>query len=596
MAAVGKSRWRLVEDMLHVERLGNVRRQVQSGAELLREFHDPDGAVGPHNGEGAARELDVGDRGLQHDRSDLLALLDHLLAGLDDRGAARHQRLGAARAPARDQLVAVALQEPDTLEGNAELGCQHLCEGRGVALAVIERPRDDRDRAVALEADAAHLLLRRRRHLEVVPDTAATQLAARAALRLALLEALPVRSGQRLLEERGEITAVIGGLRRRFEGDLAGLDVVALAELDAVDAELGGGSLHQPLHEIIALGPAGAAIGRDRSGVGEDALGRDLDERSAIDAHHVLGDIHRGHQRRHGGEMRAHVAVIGDADREEMAPGVERQFRRDLMVAAVRVGEEALGALVGPFDGPSQQARRVEEAGIFGIGHRFHAEGATDVAGEHAHFVGRHLQDVVRDLVAQPEHALAAHMERPFPARGVEAADRRARLHRADHEPIVDEIDARHMRRACEGFLHLSGVAVVEIEADIVRDVVVEQGRTGLGGVLRARHRRQRVDIDQHRLRSVLGLRGRLRHHAGDGIAKAAHLVGSERGPHGQLHRRAVAVRKRHHASEGAVLPEVGRGIDAEHARHSLRLGGVDLAEDAVRDAAPHDHRIGLAR
>ena len=89
---------------------------------------------------------------------DLLALLDHLGGRFDDRGAAMHHRARAAGAAADDQLVAVALQQPDAVERDAELLAQHLRERRGVALAVIERAGDDGDVAVRLEADAAHLL------------------------------------------------------------------------------------------------------------------------------------------------------------------------------------------------------------------------------------------------------------------------------------------------------------------------------------------------------------------------------------------------------------------------------------------------------
>ncbi len=213
----------------------------------------------------------------------------------------------------------------------------------------------------------------------------------------------------------GEIAAVIGGGGRRSEGDLLRRHVVAPAQLDAVDAHLGGGGLHQPLHEVVALGPAGAAIGADGRGIGENALARELDERRPIDAHHVLDHVHRRHQRRHGREMRAHVAVVGDADGEEMPLGVERQLGRRLVVAAVGVGDEALRALVGPFDRPAEIARGVEEAGVFGIGPRLHPEGAAHIAGEHAHLVGWHFQNIVGDLVSESERALAADVQGPLP-------------------------------------------------------------------------------------------------------------------------------------------------------------------------------------
>ena len=102
----------------------------------------------------------------------------YLRGGFDDRGAARIHRARTAGAAAREQFVAVALQQPDLLERDAELRRQHLRERRGVALAVIERAGNDGDVAIRLEADAAHFLVRRRGDFEIAADAEAAQLAA----------------------------------------------------------------------------------------------------------------------------------------------------------------------------------------------------------------------------------------------------------------------------------------------------------------------------------------------------------------------------------------------------------------------------------
>ncbi len=143
-------------------------------------------------------------RGFEHVRGDLLALLDHLGGRFDDGGAAVHDRLRAAGAAAGEQLVAVALQQPDALERHAELLGQHLRERRGVALAVVERAGDDRDGAVGLEADAAHLLRWRCGDFEEAAEAETAHLAALAALALALAEALHVRELERVLEHARE--------------------------------------------------------------------------------------------------------------------------------------------------------------------------------------------------------------------------------------------------------------------------------------------------------------------------------------------------------------------------------------------------------
>ena len=125
-----------------------------------------------------AVELDIGGRGLEKMPGERAALLDHLRRRLDQRLAARHDRARAAGAAADQELVAVALDQIDQLERQAEAVDQHLRERRGVALAVVERAGDDRHPAVRLEADAAHLRIRRRGHLEIAGKPAAAQLAA----------------------------------------------------------------------------------------------------------------------------------------------------------------------------------------------------------------------------------------------------------------------------------------------------------------------------------------------------------------------------------------------------------------------------------
>ncbi len=238
----------------------------------LRQLHDGNGAVGAGDREAAGAKLDVLDRRLEMVGRDLFAALDHLPARLDDRRSARHDRFRAAGAAAGDQLVAVALQQADALERHAELAGQHLGERRGVALAVVERAGDDRDRAIGLKAYAAHLVLGRRRDLEIVADAAAAQLPPCVAVGPARREAVPVGGRERPVEQRRELAAVVGRGDRRRVGHLRRLDVVAPPQRHRVDAELARRRVDQSLHVVVALGPAGAAIGADDRGVGEHDL------------------------------------------------------------------------------------------------------------------------------------------------------------------------------------------------------------------------------------------------------------------------------------------------------------------------------------
>ena len=140
-----------------------------------------------------------------------------------------------------------------------------------MALAVIQRAGDQLHRAVRLEHDLAEFDAGRRGDFEIGADRDAAQLAALAAFLLALGKVGVVGNLQRLVEHALEIAAVIGDAGGGRERHLRGLDEIALAQGQPVDAHLVGGAVDQPLHEIIGLGPAGAAIGAHQRGVGQHA-------------------------------------------------------------------------------------------------------------------------------------------------------------------------------------------------------------------------------------------------------------------------------------------------------------------------------------
>ncbi len=194
------------------------------------------------------------------------------------------------------------------------------------------------------------------------------------ALGLASREARDVGGADRLVEERGEFAAVVGRARCGLVRHLPRPDVVALAQLDLVDAHLARRGVDQALHEVIGLGPAGAAIGADWRGVGEGYLGRDLDQRRAVDGGEVARHAHRAHQRADIGQIAADIGVAGETHGEEPALLVQSQLGVEVVVAAMLVAEEAAAPLVGPFHRPAQDLGGMEQAGIFRIGRTLHAE------------------------------------------------------------------------------------------------------------------------------------------------------------------------------------------------------------------------------
>ena len=111
----------------------------------------------------------------------------------------------------------------------------------------------------------------------------------------------------------------------------------------------------------------------------------------AIDPLHVLDGIEG---RGHGRDLRekaAHVAVVGDAHRQEGAVGIERELGGEPVIAAVAVGDEAARALVGPLDRTAE--RGVQHADIFRKRRRLHAERAADMTGQDANLLRLDLKD-----------------------------------------------------------------------------------------------------------------------------------------------------------------------------------------------------------
>ncbi len=277
--------------------------------------------------------------------------------------------------------------------------------------------------------------------------------------RLRLREALDVGDLERVLEHARESRRCRRSCPRRScaGSRAAGSGCACAARCRSISISAAA-RVDQPLHVVVALGPAGAAIGRDMRGVGEHALGRDFDQRRAVDALHVLHGVERRRHRRDLGEEAAHIAEAGDAHRQEGAVGVERELGGHLVVAAVAVGDEAAGALVGPFDRAAERARGVQHADIFRERRRLHAERAADIAGQDAHLLGLDLENLGH-VALHAEHALRGDVQREAAARRIVDADRRARLHRVHHDAAVDELEPRDVRGLGEGGRDLLAVA-----------------------------------------------------------------------------------------------------------------------------------------
>ena len=183
--------------------------------------------------------------------------------------------------------------------------------------------------------------------------------------------------------------------------------------------------------------------------------------------------------------MRAHGVQRIDAQPEDLAVLVERQFAGDDLVAAVRVAEQRLRARRHPFHRPAADAaRRPHHQRIFRIAAVLHAEAAADVGRDDAQLGLGDFQHLAGDRRAGAVRILRGRIERVAVAVGMIVADRGARLDRVGGDAGVVELQRDDVLGAGEGGVGRVLVAHHQRERDIVRRLVPDRRRAGLHRVL----------------------------------------------------------------------------------------------------------------
>ena len=167
------------------------------------------------------------------------------------------------------------------------------------------------------------------------------------------------------------------------------------------------------------------------------------------------------------------------------------------MVAAVRVGHEAFGALAGPLHRAAHLAGRPGDDRLFGVVVDLRAEAAADIRRHDAQLVLRDVQH--EGAHQQPDHmrVLAGGVQREVAGGGVEVADRGARLHGVRDQAVVGQVELHDLCGAGEHAVHHRLVADVPVVAEVAGDVVVHLGRARGDGVRQARDRRQVGVVDR---------------------------------------------------------------------------------------------------
>jgi len=164
------------------------------------------------------------------------------------------------------------------------------------------------------------------------------------------------------------------------------------------------------------------------------------------------------------------------------------------------------------------------------------------MAGQHAHLFRLHLEDVVGELGAQAEGALAAGVEGEAAARRIVAGDCRARLHRAHHDAVVDHRQPHDVLRRLECSRYRRRVAVAVVERHVAGRDVVQLGRALASGGAGGDDGVERLDVGFDRLGPIARCGSALGDHEGDRLAHEAHALAWQRIARRLAHRRAVGV------------------------------------------------------
>ena len=250
--------------------------------------------------------------------------------------------------------------------------------------------------------------------------------------------------------------------------------------------------------------------------------------------------------------------------------------------AAVDRGDVVLAPLLDPLDRPARLAREDQRQRFLRVDVQLRAEPAAHVGRDHAelllgdaaHARERDLGDV-RDLRGGPERELAHGRDG-----GGQAP---ARLHGVRDQPRLVVVLLHDHGRGVEYPL-VAGPTVAPMDRDVRAELLVDQGRPVGHGGFDVDDRRELGDVDRDHLGRVQRLLAGLGHHDRHRVTVEPDLVLGER----VVVRDLDVLGDRPDERQPSDL-QVGGRVDADHARHRRRGGGVDRVDGGV-DVRRADH------
>ncbi len=214
-----------------------------------------------------------------------------------------------------------------------------------------------------------------------------------------------------------------------------------LPQVRRVHAQFARGHLDQPLDHEGRLRPARAAIGIDRRGVGVDRVDLAIDRRGCRTGPTAASRRDRSAPTRRTSTCRRRGWRSSSRCRPVILPSASNAISACVTwsrpCASVRKASERSEV---HFTGPVHLVRGPEADDLFGIDEDLGAETAADIRRDHAQLVLRRHADEGRDHEPRDVRVLAVVFQsvQRVVARVV-VAERRARLHRVRHQPVVDE-------------------------------------------------------------------------------------------------------------------------------------------------------------
>ena len=243
-----------------------------------------------------------------------------------------------------------------------------------------------------------------------------------------------------------ELAAIIGEGEAGLERHRAGGMRLRRRSSTAIDAQLGGGEIDHALDHIGRLGPAVAAIGPHRIGVGEDRRSRRHGSPACDRRRRACRDCRRTHCRRSADRRRALAMVLTRKPRNLPSRSSASSASVTLSRACASP-RKASRARAGPFDRPAGDLGAQQHQRHLVIDRRLHAEAAADIAGDDADLALRHFEHALRQLGAEGVRALQRGVDGVAVLGGVVVADRAARLHGRAGDAVDHEVAAARRGR-----------------------------------------------------------------------------------------------------------------------------------------------------